>query len=216
MKNSKNNKFMSFARRVFFNEIGGKLKPGSLKGFMDFAFIIFEKASHKFSFLSDYYLKLYEEIVEKEIKLADISSNDSILVIGCGPLPATTVLIYQKTKAYLVGIDIDTKAVKEAKIYLDSQKIKDKIKIENVDGLDYPIRTFDVIFILYGVKRQKEIFEKISKEMKKKCRIIFRTSEESTDKIDKVKINLDTYFSVKDSIKSTSLGSVESFLLKKK
>lgn len=208
--------FFSFSSKIIFTEIGGKLRPGALKGFMDFAFSIFEKVAHNFKILSSNYLNLYEEIVENEIKLGDITSKDTVLVIGCGSLPSTAALIYKKTKASITGIDVDPKATKRAVAFLDNLHLKNKIKIDNADGLNYQLKNFDVILILYGVKKQKQIFEKLSKEMKKDARIILRCPSDTSDKIVEENIELDSYFIVKDNVTSRSLGTVDSFLLLKK
>jgi len=211
MKEAMVGRFLSFSRRIIFNEIGDRLRPGSLKGFMDFAFAVFEKTAHNFEILSSFYLKQYEEIVENEIVLGDINAKDTVLVIGCGSLPSTAALVYQKTKASVAGIDIDPKAVNRAVVFLNNLNLKNKIKIDNADGLHYSVKNFDVIFVLYGVKKQKQIFEKLSKEMKKDARIIFRCPIDNYDKID-----LNSYFIVKNNFRSSSLGIIDSFLLLKK
>ena len=216
MVESIQNKFFSLSRIVVFEVIGAKLKPGSLKGLMDYLFVIFEKISRNFKFLSDLYLDLYEEIINNEIKIGDIKKNDSILVIGCGSLPATTVLLYKKTRANILAIDIDPKAVRKAKLFLKENHLDKKIMIENKDGLNCDFSIFDIIFVLYGVKKQRKIFEKISNDINDKTRVIFRTAKENEDKIEKVKIDLGNNFRISKKISTYSLGPIDSFLLAKK
>jgi len=134
-------RFFSFAKRMFFDEISTKFHPGSAKKFMD---------------LSNY-LKMYQELVDKETEMANISSKDLILVIGCGSLPITAVLISMKTKAHVIAIDRDHKAVKDAIKYIKRLHLEGYIEIEHADGLFYPLNKFDAIFLLYGVTRQEEL-----------------------------------------------------------
>ena len=107
--------FKSIARILFFDELGTKFEAKYLKKIMDFLYIIFEKIIIHYPPISDNYLTLYEELVKKEVNLGKINSNDKILVIGCGSLPSTTVLIYFYSKAKITSIDIDKKATFNAK-----------------------------------------------------------------------------------------------------
>ena len=107
-------KFLSFSQRIFFEELGDKFNVKSLKKTMDFLYVIFEKICIKFEIISKYYLDLYQELIDKEIKMAGISSVDTILVVGCGSLPTTSVLIAKKTNAIVKGVDIDPRAINNA------------------------------------------------------------------------------------------------------
>jgi 2-polyprenyl-3-methyl-5-hydroxy-6-metoxy-1,4-benzoquinol methylase len=216
MSRNINERLFSFMRRLFFEDIGPKFRVGTLKNLMDILFVIFEKLCHNFDFISRYYLDIYQEIVGKEIKLAKISSKDNILVIGCGSLPTTSVLIAMKADVDIVAIDNDSKAVKEAINYTNKHHFENRIKVEHADGLFYSIEKFDVIFVLYGVKRQKELFRHLAKNMKNTARIIFRTAIDTNGQLTGEKIVLSNYFIVKDCIRSKSLGLVDSFLLFKK
>jgi len=209
-------KLLSFIQHMFLQEIGPKFRPGTLKNVWDALFVIFEKLAHNFDFISIGYLNMYTEIVEKETKMANISSEDSILVMGCGSLPTTSVLISMKTGASIVAIDNDPKAVKEAIIHTKNYRFENKIKIKHADGLFYPVEKFDVIFVLYGVKKQKEIFKFLYDTMKDNARIIYRTATDIDGELTGEKIDLSNYFNVKNCIRSKSLGLVDSYLLMKK
>ncbi len=216
MSRNINGRFFSFIQHIFFEEFGPKFRVGTLKNLMDILFVIFEKLCRAFDFMSEYYLDIYHEIVEKEIKLAKISSKDKVLVIGCGSLPATSVLITTKADVDVISIDIDPKAVRGAISYVKKHCLESRIKIECADGLFYSVKKFDIIFVLYGVKRQKEIFEYLAKNMKDDARIIFRTAIDANGQLTGEKIDLSNYFMVKNCIRSISLGVVDSFLLFKK
>jgi hypothetical protein len=209
-------RFFSFARRMFFEEISAKFRPGSAKKLMDALYIIFEKVAHKFDIMSTNYLKMYRELVEKEVKMADISSDDLVLVIGCGSLPATSVLIAMGTGAHVVYIDNDRRAVEEAYKFVKNLHLEDRIKVEHADGLFYPLNKFDVIFLLYGVKRQEGIFKSLAGNMKNNARIIFRTVIGIQDETMESSVDLSKWFLIKDKAKSETLRPAGSYLLFKK
>ena len=209
-------RFLSFSRRMFFKEISAKFRPGSAKKLMDISYIIFEKVAHKFDIISTNYLKMYRELVEKEVKMADISSDDLVIVIGCGSLPATSVLIAMETEAHVVSIDTDGRAVEDAYKFVRNLHLEDRIKVEHADGLFYPLKEFDVIFLLYGVKRQEEIFKSLADSMKNNARIIFRTVIGIQDETMKSSIDLSKWFLIKDTAKSDTLSPAGSYLLFKK
>lgn len=203
--------FFSFSKKIIFSDFADKFKPGSLKRLIDFLFRIFEKIGHNFDIISTEYLNSYREIVEKEVKLANILSNNSVLVIGCGSLPSTTVLISELTNAKIVSIDIDKKAVKSAKKIINKHGLSKKIKIELVDDLNYSVKDFDIIFILYGVRFLEEIFRYLSDKIKSDAKIIVRYH---SDKFEEEFKLLDDY-KIVDKVQSDALGPIFSYLIMK-
>lgn len=212
MSNKSIEKLLSFLQHTFFNKIGIKFRSSLLKNLMDFVFVIFEKIGHKYEIISSNYLKLYDEIVEGEINISKASSKDIILVVGCGSLPSTTALIAKKTKAEVIGIDKDPKAIADANRFVKNLNIKN-IKIEHANGLNYSINKFDVIFLLFGLKHKEEILSNFAKNMKDNAKIIFRMPSDIKEEDKKKLLNK---FIIKDCRRSKTLGSVDSYLLEKK
>lgn len=208
--------FFSLFIYIFYRQIGTKFRTDALKFFWDIFFVVLEKIGLKFDVISSNYLKLYEDIVEKEICMAKISSKDRILVIGCGSLPATTALIAMKTKAEIATIDIDSRAVHEASYFFKNLNLERQITVEHADGLKYPINKFDVIFVLYGVQQQKEILNYLAENMQDTTKIIFRTVCDTQGRLSNDSIDVSRLFLVKDHVSSEYLGSVDSLLLLKK
>ena len=124
MANSVIEGLLSFSRFIIFKVISPKVNTAYFKNFMDSAYSFYEQIAISFEILSNSYLKLYDEIVEKEIKMAQITKNSNVLLIGCGSLPATTALIGEKTQANIVSIDYDQKAFQNAKNYFKNSKIR--------------------------------------------------------------------------------------------
>lgn len=209
-------RFLSFVRIIFFEVITPKFNSAPFKNFMDYAYVIFEKFAYSFEILSSNYLKLYDELVEKEIKMAKISNKSNILIIGCGSLPATTALVGMKTNANIVAIDYDYKAIHKASIFIKNLNLESNIKIGYADGLKYPLKKFDVLFVLYGVKRQKEMLKHLSKNIESNTLVVFRTTQDILDqKFGGAKF-LSDLFIVKDFLSSESIYTSDSYLLSKK
>jgi len=208
--------FFSLFIYIFYRQIGTKFRTDALKFFWDIFFVVLEKIGFKFDVISSNYIKLYDDIVEKEICMAKISSKDRILVIGCGSLPATTALIAMKTKAEITTIDTDLKAAHEASYFFKNLNLERQITVEHADGLKYPISKFDVIFVLYGVQQQKEILNYLAENMQDTTKIIFRTVWDTQGRLSNKYIDVSRLFLVKDHVSSEYLGSVDSLLLLKK
>ncbi len=66
-------------------------------------------------------MKWRKPVFLKEIKMAKITSQDKVLLIGCGILPSETVLIAQQTKARIIGIDNSIKACNIAQSYVQKK-----------------------------------------------------------------------------------------------
>jgi precorrin-6B methylase 2 len=197
---------------MFFDNISAKFRPGSCKKLIDFSYVIFEKVATKFNIISSNYSNMYQEVVDKEIKMAGISAKDKVIVIGCGSLPITAILVAMKTKAHVVAIDKDTKAVKEAAKFIRNHQLDELVVIEHADGKSHPLNNFDVIYLSYGLNKD-EIFGILNKNSKKDARIIFRTVIGSEKDKKKSIAELSKLFIVKDSIKSETLPPSGSYLL---
>jgi hypothetical protein len=209
-------KFFSFIQHIFFEEISIKFRVGLFKNLMDSLFVIYEKIISNFDFLATNYISRYNDIVKAEIKLADITQKNHILVIGCGSIPSTPIILTKEIKAKIEAIDYDLNAVKRATLYIKNQGLQNYINILYSDGLNYKINNFNVIFILYGVKNQQKILEYISKNITEDSRVIYRAAKDikSIERDDN--ISLTNLFQVKENVKTNSLGVLESFLLTKK
>ena len=209
-------RFFSFTKYMFFEEISVKFPPGSAKKLIDFLYVIFEKVATKFDLISSNYLEMYQEIVDKEIKMAGISSKDQVVVIGCGSLPITAVLVAMKTKAHIIALDNDKTAVKEASNFIINHHLENIVEIKYADGKLYPINKFDVIYLTYGLKKKEDIFNSLVKNSNKNSKIIFRTVIGKEGEKKKSITELSKWFLVKDSIKSDTMPPSGSYLLLKK
>ena len=203
-------------KSIIFHHVSDIIRPGSFKRTMDLFFIILEKSAYVFKPLTESYIDVYSEMVENELGLLETYPISSILVIGSGSIPSTPIIISRKTKAKITCIDIDNEAVKKSKNIIKRFNLTDRIMIENGDGAHHNLKSFDGIFVLYGMKNQMKILDNIST----KCAnipIIFRTVQHNDySLVDNKPFDLSTMFHIENKIKSHSWGTVVSYLLIKK
>jgi hypothetical protein len=199
-----------------FSRIGPKIKANALKSFMDRFFVLFEHIGQKFEILSKNYFHVYERIVDDEIRMANVQETDIILVIGCGSLPITPVLLAQKTKAKVVTIDNNANAIANATRFLTHNKLGNILSLQHADGLHYPLEKFSVIFLLYGIKKRRDLLTYLAESMNNTTRLIFRTMIDEKYCIRGTDIILTDLFTVKYVLHEEYLGSLDSLLLTKK
>jgi protein-L-isoaspartate O-methyltransferase len=215
MKRTIGERTVSYIRYLFFEKNATKFRPGALKTFMDFLFIVFEKVGYSFKFVIRDYIASYEAIVLKEIQLGSVSSKDTVLVIGGGSIPATALILADTAKAQCVVLDTDAKAVQHAITCVTNLDFQDKISIEVGDGAKYKVDGFDVIFVLYGVKNHTSVLQHLAKNITSQVRVIFRVIDDPESKMPDTTL-LSGLFSVKDVVKTTVFGPMCSYLLLKK
>jgi len=153
--------------QFFLENLSIKFNNNKLKKLIDLNFILVEKIIVKLNKLLPFYLDFYDDMVKNEISLADISKDDEVLHIGCGPIPATSIIIARKTKAHIIGIDNNPASAKHASILISSQDVSDKIQIVHADASDYSLENFNLIIVSQGVKPYDKILKRISADMKK-------------------------------------------------
>lgn len=196
--------------------VSRKIKAGSLKKLSDYIFVFMEKIVIQFpSFLSAYII-YYEDIVENEIHLAEITKNDTILHIGCGSLPSTSLLIAKKTGAPTIGIDKNPSSVQDARYCVQLVHQENQVQICHANALQYSMNSSKVIIVSQGIEPRYEVLTHIANTIQHDTRVLFRTF--STDKggITPQDTGLSTLFIIRKTVLHPQHGLLMSILLKKK
>ena len=124
------------------------------------------------------FANIYENTISKEYvregDLFKISESKNILHIGCGSYPITAITLAKLNGSKVVGIDIDSRAIKMANNVINRKNLQDKISIEIGDGRKYPLGKFDTIIISSCSVPKIEILDHIFKTAKLNCKIIVR------------------------------------------
>lgn len=87
--------------------------------------------------LARMYCRPYRQVVANEIRLGGLTKDDTILNIGCGSVPFTAILMAQQTKASVCAIDLDPRAVANAKRCIAALGLSEQITVECADGTWY-------------------------------------------------------------------------------
>jgi len=147
-----------------------------------------------------------------EIKMANITDKDNILLIGCGIFPTETMIISKETKANVVGIDNSPKAVKLANKFVKKQNISDSVSIKFGDGANFPVKDFDKVFIAINVWPIDSVLNNLSKNLKPNATVMCRGMKSDIDNILNNQGTLKN-FKLQSSVKRIR---TESYLLTKK
>ena len=94
-----------------------------------YKFNFLELLAVKIDFFNNLLMKWRKPIFLNEIEMAKITSKDKTLLIGCGIFPSETIIIAEKTKTKIIGIDNSIKACKLARSYIQKKGLSDLIKI---------------------------------------------------------------------------------------
>jgi len=113
-----------------------------------------EKNLHSSSLFFKLYSLPYTKVVEREIRLADITSDDTVLNVGCGSLPFTSVKLAEMTGAKIYALDIDEKAISAAQSLVDTLNLEETIDFIVADGTDTISIDFDKAVVALQVRPQ--------------------------------------------------------------
>ncbi len=115
----------------------------------------------------------YGKMIDKEIELADISPEDKIAHLGCGPFPFTTFELVERGWE-VAAVDFDKGALDKARDL--SQKYGIEGKINFIQGfcrkIDYS--RFDAVWVSYNVRPGRECLARIAGTMGESGKIIYR------------------------------------------
>lgn len=184
-----------------------------LKKIADFLFILSEKIILNFDYFLNAYINYYKDMTNKEIDLVSISRSDKIVQVGCGSIPASSILISKRTKAIIVGIDKNKNSVTNAKFCIDKLKVSDKIKIKNVEASDFSFNCFDVILVAQGITPLYDFLNHLSKNISKNSKVILRTFSDRKGNLLKSEEFVKELFKVDKIIRHEKQGRVISVRL---
>ena len=161
-------------------------------------------------------MEFYKTMVENEIKIANISKGDNVLHLGCGPIPATCIIIAKKNGAKITGVDNNSNMVKEALYCISKFKDLNNVNIKHGEVSNFPIETFDIIVISQGVEPRSQILKHIAQSMKARARVVLRITSSSTVELIDNDIFLKDLFLINKKVSQDQYGLLVSMLLLKK
>ncbi len=93
-----------------------------------------EKLSSTSRTLTWIYSRPYKQVVKNEIHFAGISSQDTVLNIGCGAVPFTAIYLATLTGAKVVALDKDPQAARLATNCVHNLGLQHMIEVRAMDG----------------------------------------------------------------------------------
>ena len=133
------------------------------------------------------YLKNYQELTKREIKLLEktgliLNKNKKVLFIGSGPLPLSCMILHLLTKANIDQMDISPKAIENASQL--SKAINFKTKLINASGETCQLNTkYDLVVIagLAGknIAEKQAIINNITQFINANGKILIRSAKGS-------------------------------------
>ncbi|SDZ16797.1 class I SAM-dependent methyltransferase [Tindallia californiensis] len=125
------------------------------------------------------YHYLYKPVVEKEVELAGITKEDTVLNIGCGAIPFTALHIVQMTGAKVIALDKDPEAVRMAQHYLKKYGLDKNIEIRVGNGSPEKLPSFTVALIALHIKDKEQMLKNLKNVGSDGGRIVFRQPVEA-------------------------------------
>jgi hypothetical protein len=107
----------------------------------------------------------YERLVEIELNklfaIIERQQLSSIVFVGSGPLPLSTILIQQKTGKPVVCLDINTEAYDMGKKLIDQYSLQHSLEYVLADGASYHYDGYDLVWIASLVPNKEEVVKRI-------------------------------------------------------
>lgn len=187
-----------------------------LKFFFDIIFITSEKIFSKLHKLLPMYIQFYQEFIQNEIELAQITGKHKILDIGSGSIPASCILLAKGTSAKVTGIDKDLESVKRAKKIISRLNLEGQVEIIHANAMDFLMNDFDIIIIANGIYPYEDLLEHVAKNMRDDAIVVFRTYSHHNEELAPKDYFLKKFFIVGQKTFHKRSGSLVSLLLYKK
>lgn len=148
-----------------------------------------EKIFSKNVMLVKLYNAYYKKIVKKEVELARINSDDSILFIGGGSIPSTALQIASMTGAKVKVIDVDPVAIEKSQRIISQLNLSHCVEAQLISGQNINACDFSVIHIARQAIPHYEIIENITKKISGDTKIILRSNLSCFEKLNKIYVN---------------------------
>jgi len=197
------------------NDISDKFDAIALKSLVDLLFKISEKVIIHFPKFLPFYIEYYADIIEQEISMINIRNSTSILHIGCGSIPASSILLAKKTQAKIIGIDIDDHAIKKAKKCIKNMGLTKRVIVQKMDALKSDLSSYELILISQGLMPKEDFMQKLVDTLSVDQIVILRSFSQdgALNPSDKF---LHNYYNIIDIFCHKKHGSTSSIILKKK
>lgn len=125
------------------------------------------------------YGKYYDNIVEKEAKLAKLDKNDRLLCIGGGSVPWTAMLFARLTGARVDVVDTDHGAIYNGQKVVKMFGLADRVRVMRCNGLWMDPSIYDAVHIALQVTPKGQVLDHLNDCCRPGTKIIMRMPKET-------------------------------------
>lgn len=133
-----------------------------------------EKQCSALPLLPRLYLWRYRPMVRRELALVETDSDDRILQVGCGSVPATAALLARWTDTEVTAVDHDPEAVANARRTVRHLGLADTVSIQEADGRTVPTAQYSVVHVALHTVGKTPILENFLEDAESADRAILR------------------------------------------
>lgn len=112
------------------------------------------------------YAAPYWGLVRREVGLAGVGPDDTLLSIGCGALPFTAVLAHVLTGARVIAVDFDRHAAERARRLIHRMGCSDRIEIAIADASTDALPAVDVALVALQASPKDEIWRNLQRSLR--------------------------------------------------
>ena len=112
------------------------------------------------------YAAPYRRLVKRELRLAGVKRNETLLSIGCGALPFSAVLAHSFTGARVIAVDVDRAAAERARLLVERMGLSGSIRIVIADASTGRLPPADVALVALQAAPKDEIWRNLQRSLR--------------------------------------------------
>ncbi len=138
-----------------------------------------EKLTSEIPWFVQLYSRPYIKVVEREIRMADITHTDKVINIGCGAIPFTAVILASRTGARVKAVDYDPRAVQCARQCVAAMGLAEQISVYQERGETTEADGFTAAVVALQARPKRAIIDNLRQKGASGIKIIARCPKQS-------------------------------------
>ena len=129
--------------------------------------------------------RYYQDVIQREIKLANITECDHVLFIGGGVCPCSAILLHQITGAKVTTIDNNVACIKDAKQVIERLGLGDYVQIVCQDGgsANLSLSEYSVVHFALQVFPMEHVFNQVKQRVSPGTKLLIRRPKRRLNKM---------------------------------
>jgi len=144
---------------------------------------VVEKVLEGSKLLTDLYIRFFRKMTVDEFSKVFLPEDARVLIIGCGSIPHTAVIVGKEKPWKIVGVDRDKDAVQKARALVERYGLSERVDVVEGDGLTVDLSGYELVVLAHGVEPKDKILKRIAEEIDSRTTILFRTTWDFLDSV---------------------------------